>query len=101
MHFIVRFEPLPGKEELFRQELLRVLDPTRAEPGCVSIYAFESVHEPGVFSIHSEWTDEAAFERHAQFPHTLRFVEAAEKLLPHPIRGLRARSIGGGPGAGA
>jgi quinol monooxygenase YgiN len=45
--------------------------------------------------------DEAAFELHAQLPHTVRFLAAAEKLLPHPVQGLRTREISGGAGAGA
>lgn len=92
-HFIVRFEPHPGKEYAFRDELLRVIEPTRAEPGCRAIHAFESIQQPLRFAIHSEWTDEAAFNLHAQMPHTVRFVEAAKDLLTHPIEGLRSRQI--------
>lgn len=93
-HFTVRFEVRPGREEEFRQALVQVLAPTRAEPGCLAIHAFESVREPVIFSIHSEWVDEAAFETHSQLPHTLRFLEAAERCLTHPVRGLRLREIG-------
>jgi quinol monooxygenase YgiN len=99
-HCIVRFEPLPGKEPAFRDELLRVNGPSRAEPGCLSIDVFESVREPIVFAIYSEWVDEAAFELHATLPHTVRFLTAVEPLLPHPVKGLRLRRIGGGAGAG-
>ncbi len=53
-----------------------------------------------MFTIHSEWVDEAAFELHAQLPHTVRFMAAAKELLTHPIEGLRTRQIGGGAGAG-
>jgi quinol monooxygenase YgiN len=98
IHFIVRFEPLPGKEEAFRDELLRVNQPSRVEPGCLRIDVFESLRAPRVFAIHSEWTDEAAFELHATLPHTKRFLEAAGKLLTHPVEGLRLRHIGGGAG---
>lgn len=101
IHSILRFEPLPGREAEFRDELLRVNGPSRAEPGCLSIDVFESLREPIVFAIHSEWVDEAAFEWHATLPHTLRFLAAAEKLLPHPVKGLRLRQIGGGAGAAA
>ena len=93
-HFIVRFEPIAGKESEFRQELLRVVEASRTEIGCLAIHAFESFWELPVFAIHSEWADEAAFELHAQLPHTVRFVEAAKELLPHPIEGLRLRQIG-------
>lgn len=94
MHFVVRFEPRPGKEMDFRQELLKVVEPTRAEQGCVAIRAFESLQEPFVFAIHSEWADEAAFALHARMPHTLRFLGAAKELLTHPVEGLRSREIG-------
>ena len=96
VHFFVRLEPLPGKAAGFREELLRVIAPTRAESGCVAMRVFESLREPFLFTIHSEWADEAAFERHAQLPHTVRFIAAAEKLLGHPVQGLRAREIGSG-----
>ena len=101
VHFFVRFEPLPGKETRFREELLQVVAPTRTETGCLAIHVFESLREPLVFAIHSEWVDEAAFELHAQFPHTVRFLAAAQELLTHPVSGLRTRAIGGGAGAGA
>jgi quinol monooxygenase YgiN len=93
VHFFVRLEPVSGKQMEFRQELLRVVEPTRAEIGCVAIRVFESLREPFVFAIHSEWVDEAAFELHAQLPHTVRFLEAAKQLLTHPVHGLRLREI--------
>ena len=99
-HFIVRFEPLPGKESAFRDELLRVNEPSRAAIGCLSIDVFESLRDPFVFAVHSEWADEASFELHATLPHTARFLAAAETLLTHPVQGLRLRHIGGGAGAG-
>jgi quinol monooxygenase YgiN len=99
-HCILRFEPQPGKEAAFRDELLRVNEPSRAEPGCLSIDVFESLREPFVFAIHSEWVDEASFELHATLPHTAQFLAAAEVLLTQPVQGLRLRHIGGGAGAG-
>ena len=98
VHFFVRLEPLPGKDREFRVELLRVVEASRSEAGCLAIHAFESLREPRVFTIYSEWVDEAAFELHAQLPHTVRFLGAAAKLLPHAVQGLRAREIGGGGG---
>ena len=93
MHFFVRFDPLPGKATEFREELRRVVEPTRAEAGCRAMHTFESMHEPASFAIHSEWADEGAFELHAGLPHTVRFLEAAARLTGQPIKGLRARQI--------
>ena len=35
----------------------------------------------------------AAFERHAELPHTVRFVEAVEPLLDHPFKVTLAEQI--------
>ncbi len=95
VHSIIRFEPLPDREGAFREEVLRVSELTRAEPGCLRIDVFESLRKPFIFAIHSEWADEGSFELHANLPHTVRFLEAAGKLLTHPIQGLRLRRISG------
>ncbi|HEV2486977.1 MAG TPA: putative quinol monooxygenase [Terracidiphilus sp.] len=94
MHFIVRFEPQPGKEREFREALRQVVEPTQAEAGCRGIHIFESLREPFIFAIHSEWADEAAFALHARLPHTVRFLASAKELLTHPVEGLRAHEIG-------
>lgn len=99
-HFIVSFDPQPTKAAAFREELLRVVEPSRQERGCVRMDVFESVRQPYVFSIHSEWIDEAAFELHATLPHTTRFISVAERLLGHRVEGLRLLQIGGGSGTG-
>jgi quinol monooxygenase YgiN len=91
---MIRFEPLPGKEVELRDEVLRVSERSRTEAGCLRLEVFESLREPVIFAIHSQWIDEASFELHATLPHTVRFLEAARKLLSHPIQGLRLRQIG-------
>lgn len=93
IHFIVRLQPQPGKDKEFREELFRVVEPTRAEPGCVAIHVYESLKEPFEFAIHSEWADEAAFQLHASLPHTVRFIAAADRLLTQSIRGLLSREV--------
>lgn len=94
LHTFVRFEPVPGKENLLREELKLVLEPTRAEPGCIRIHLYEAVHEPPVFYIHSEWVDEAAFDAHPRLPHMTRFLGLVEELTTHTVKGIRTKQIG-------
>ena len=94
LYTFVRFEPRPGKENQLRDELNLVLEPTRAEPGCVRIHLFESVRNPLVFYIHSEWKDEAAFDTHAGLPHMIRFLGLVGDLITHQVQGVRTRQIG-------
>lgn len=81
-----RLHARPGRRDDVRQAMYEVQGPTRAEPGCLRYGAFHSVRDPDEFYIHSCWQDIAAFERHAELPHTVRFVESVEPLLDHPFK---------------
>ena len=61
-----------------------VLGPSRQEPGCLAIDGFRSIRDARLFFIHSQWTDEEAFELHATLPHTQQFVERVDSLLDQP-----------------
>ena len=85
LFIFARFQARPGQEGAAAEALRDVLSPTREEPGCRSIQAFRSTRDPQLFSIHSRWQDEAAFDRHASLPHTARFVARMEPLIDHPF----------------
>jgi quinol monooxygenase YgiN len=93
LHVFVRFEPLSGKEQRLREELTRVMEPTSAEPGCLRIHLYESIREPLAFFIHSEWTDEAAFDAHAKLPHMMRFLGLLPDLISHKVQAVRTKQI--------
>ena len=81
-----RFHARPGDEAAVAAAL-------REEPGCRSIHAFRATRDPRLFYIHSRWGDEAAFDRHAGLPHTVRFLERVQPLIDHPLDVNRAEQI--------
>ena len=89
-----RFHARAGEERALAETLREVLAPTRAEPGCLAIDAFRSTRDARLFYIHSRWIDEAAFERHAELPHTVRFVERVAPLLDHALDVQRTERLG-------
>ncbi|HZP38547.1 MAG TPA: putative quinol monooxygenase [Methylomirabilota bacterium] len=94
MFIFARFHARPGQEGAVAEALLDVVGPTREEPGCPSIHAFRSSRDPRLFYVHSHWDDEAAFERHAILPHTVRFVERMVPLIDHPFEAVRTSRLG-------
>jgi quinol monooxygenase YgiN len=94
MFFFARFHARPGNERAVADALIDVLAPSREEPGCLSIDAFRSIHDPRLFSIHSSWKNEAAFEIHASLSHTVRFIQRVESLIDHPLDTTRTEKIG-------
>jgi quinol monooxygenase YgiN len=94
LYIFARLEPKPGKELQLRSELDLVLEPTRAEPGCVRIHLYESTRGPLIYYIHSEWIDEPAFDAHVELPHTRRFAGAVADLIADPLRAVRTKQVG-------
>ncbi len=82
-----------GQEEAVAAALGAVIGPTKAEPGCRAIAAYRATQDPGLFFIHSRWIDEAAFDRHAGLPHTVRFIAEVTPLIDHPLDITRVHAL--------
>ena len=59
----------------------------------MSFEVFRSVRDRRLFYIHSQWADEAAFEKHAELRHTVRFLERVDALLDQPREVTRTERI--------
>ena len=90
----VRFDCRPNANRELRAELMRILEPTRAEAGCMGIRLYESRRDPLTFVIHSTWVDEAAFDAHATLPHMVRFLGVVSDLVTHPVHAVRTNAVG-------
>lgn len=80
-----RFHARAGQEEAVAAALQEVTPFTRREKDCLGVAVYRSRRDPRLFYVHSSWPDEAAFERHAALPHTVRFIERVEPLLDHAL----------------
>lgn len=70
----------PGNEEKLKAELIKMLEPSRSESGCIQYTLHESV-EPGVFVFYEVWEDEAALEFHMNTPHFKAYRENIASLV--------------------
>jgi quinol monooxygenase YgiN len=93
LDIIARFHARPGRESDVEAAIRAIFVPTRAEPGCIGYQVVRGTRDPALFFIHSRWVDEAAFEHHATLAHTVRFLEAVQPLIDHPLDVARARTI--------
>jgi len=80
----VRLHARSGRERDVAIALRTVVNASRAEPGCVTMDAFQATRDPRLFFIHSRWVDESAFDRHAELTHTRAFIERVDALLDEP-----------------
>jgi len=76
----------PGHRAQLRDALLALIEPTRAEPGCLDYVLFELRDEPGTFYMREAFTSSAALELHKSLPHFQAFAAKASELLAEPLR---------------
>lgn len=93
LFIIARFHAIEGKDEAVAEAIKEVAEPTTSESGCIAYGAYQSLRDPRLFFIHSRWVDEAAFDLHAELPHTARFLRKVEPLIDHELDVNRTRSI--------
>ena len=93
LFIFARFHAREGQEDAVAAALRHEIGYSRAEPGCLMHDAYRSLRDPRLLFIHSRWTDEAAFETHAQLPHTVRFIERVQPLIDHKLDVTRTRPI--------
>ena len=83
-----------GKEEVLRQALLALIEPTRKEEGFVQYDLHESTNDPGRFVFYENWVSQEHLDRHLASPHLESFKTAAPGLLAEPPRIETYRRIG-------
>ena len=93
-YVFVRLHAREGEERAVEEALREVTAPSREEPGCLSFHIFRSMRDRRLFYIHSRWADEAAFQAHAELPHTVRFLKRVDALLDQPRDVTRTEMIG-------
>lgn len=82
---VARFHAREGLEASVAEAISTVAAPTKAEPGCKYFGAYRSTRDARLFFIVSRWLDEAAFERHGELAHTVRFLEQVAALIDHTL----------------
>jgi quinol monooxygenase YgiN len=92
-YVFVRLHAREGQESAVEEAMREVTGPSREEDGCLSFHTFRSMRDRRLFFIHSRWVDEAAFQRHAELPHTVRFLERVDALLDQPRDVTRTEMI--------
>ncbi|MBW0106014.1 putative quinol monooxygenase [Pseudonocardia sp. KRD291] len=90
---VARMRAKPGKEADLRRELEALIEPTRAEKGCVNYDLNQGVDDEAVFYFYENWVSEDALNEHLQTAPLQRFVGIAGDLLEGDLQIQKLRRI--------
>lgn len=69
------------KREFVKSELLKLIEPTRAEEGCINYDLHQDEKNPNLFWFHENWASRALLEKHLASPHLAAYVKASEGAM--------------------
>jgi quinol monooxygenase YgiN len=81
---VARFRAKAGKEEEVGNILVSLVEPTRAEEGCVFYYLHQVKEEKGHFLFYECFRNEEAFNIHVETPYIKGFLDRKDELLAEP-----------------
>ena len=68
----------PDKIELVRNELLKLIEPTRAEEGCIKYELHQDNNNPAHLVFHENWSSRELWQDHMGSDHILRYLQATQ-----------------------
>ncbi|WP_050602212.1 putative quinol monooxygenase [Ruegeria sp. 6PALISEP08] len=68
----------PGKEELVRTELEKLIPITRAEEGCIQYDLHVDTSTPGFFVFYENWETRELWQTHMNAPHLAAYMQATD-----------------------
>ncbi len=98
---IARHFARPDTVDDVRRILLSLIEPSRAEPGCVKYELLQNADDPTDFTFVETFAGEDALKLHAAAPYIAGLAPKLKELVARPSEVFRYRAIAADPGRGS
>ena len=75
---IARITAKEEKRELVKNELLKLIETTRAEEGCINYDLHQDLENPNFFLFHENWENRELWQKHMGNQHLADYIAATE-----------------------
>jgi len=72
-------------EKKVRDELMKLVTPTRSEPGCIVYDLYQDADSDAHFMFYECWKSKKDLDEHLQKPYIKAFIEKADEMLEEPM----------------
>lgn len=93
LHLIAMFTARPGKAGALRELLEGLIEPTRAEPGCLDYRLLADREDERCFVFVEAWRDGAALDAHFETPHLQNALAKFPELLEGELELRRLKLV--------
>ncbi len=86
---VARILAKPQKRELVKAELLKLIEPTRAENGCINYDLHQDNENENLFIFHENWESHQLWQEHMNNAHLAEYIKATdgavEEFIVHQL----------------
>lgn len=82
-----------GLEDKLKEELIKLLEPTRKEQGCINYDLHQSTDDINYFFLYENWQTQETLSAHLKSKHLQEFLQKASEYLDKPIEIKRAKHL--------
>lgn len=75
---VARIEANPDQIELVKTELLKLIEPTLQEAGCLQYDLQQDNENPAAFLFYENWESRELWQEHMNNPHLAAYIKATE-----------------------
>lgn len=90
---LVIVEAKPGKEDELKEELIKVIAPSRAEDSCLEYRLHQDLKNPAKFVFYENWASQTAHQQQFQKPYISTLAEKIANLLAEPYQVIFAEEL--------
>lgn len=90
---IARLKAKPGFENKLEEMAKSLIEPTRAEAGCINYILHRDLEDATVYYFYETWRSQEDLDLHFQTPHLKRAFELAPEILAEPLQLTRLEKL--------
>ncbi|WP_067697362.1 putative quinol monooxygenase [Nocardia jejuensis] len=85
LHVVAELRATPGQEDRLRTALESMIEPSLAEPGCLSYRPFADPNDPAHMVVVEEWTGPGSLDEHFATAHFTHIASVLPGILAEPM----------------
>lgn len=85
LNVVAKIVARPDSVESVKNELLKLITPTRKESGCIKYTLHQDNEDPAVFVFYETWESAACLQDHMNTDHYKNYVNAVSSLIKEKV----------------
>jgi len=78
---VAKIKAKPESENLVKSELMKLIEPTRNEDGCLTYDMHVEINDSSIFVFYENWETEAHLDRHIESKHVRNCYDSIGDML--------------------